>query len=222
MYARNLHLWSGMKIKQEYWANLEKRRKPHHPVIRAFVEPKLNFIKENIRLSKNTKILDVGCGNGFFSYYFEKICDTTGIDFSEKMIKLNPIKKKYVMDAYNLKFKNNSFDVVFCSNLLHHLDNPKKAVKEMIRVSKKYIVVSEPNRNNPFMFLFGLFKRGERSTLKVSSKFLKRFFGEEKIINSTISGLVFPNKTPKRLLPFLKRLDFKQPLGAYCIVIAKK
>lgn len=214
-----------MKLYQKrYWGSekLEKRRKPDHVVIRAFVEPKLNFIKENIKLDKDMRILDVGCGNGFFSYYFEKLCDTTGVDFSEKMISLNPIKKKYVMNAYNLEFKDNSFDVVFCSNLLHHLKNPEKVVKEMVRVSKEYIVLSEPNRNNPFIFLFNLFKKQERGALKFSLKFLKGLLEGKKIMGSIRSGFVFPNKTPKSLLPLLKKFDFKQPLGAYCIIIAKK
>jgi ubiquinone/menaquinone biosynthesis C-methylase UbiE len=61
----------------------------------------------------------------------------------------------------DLKFEDNSFDVVFCHALLHHVDDIDRVIGEMKRVSCKWIVLLEPNRNNPLMFLFSLLIKEE-------------------------------------------------------------
>lgn len=215
-----------MLFQKKYWERkkLEKRRHPSHQVIKAYVVPKINEIRKIISIEKETKLLDVGGGNGFFSYYFDKICDTTCIDYSKKMIKLNPIKKKYVMDANNLKFGDNSFDIVFCHALLHHVDDMKKVIKEMKRVSKKYIVILEPNRNNPLMFMFSLIVKEENKALRFSLSYLKKYIEScgLNIVSSFSYGLIVPNKTPKILLPFFKRFDIRFLLGMTNFIISKK
>lgn len=215
-----------MAYQRKYWERkeLEKRRHPSHEVIREFVTPKIKEIREVVAIDKKTKLLDVGGGNGFFSYYFDKICDTTCVDFSETMIRLNPIKKKYLMDANNLKFKNNSFDIVFCHSLLHHVDNISRVLEEMKRVARKYVVILEPNRNNPLIFLASLMIREENKALKFSLSFLKRQVKSQdlKIICSFSCGLITPNKTPKTLLPLLRLFNFKFFMGATNVVVAKK
>jgi ubiquinone/menaquinone biosynthesis C-methylase UbiE len=134
---------------KEYWEKERNRRSPSHPVIKAFAEPKVHYINRILASRGSRKfnemtLLDVGCGNGFFTYYFEPIYDTYGIDYSEFMLSINPCKKRACGSATDLPFAENSFDIVFCSNLLHHLEEPIDAVREMRRVSRKYVVLSEP------------------------------------------------------------------------------
>lgn len=213
---------------KKFWEDKKriKRRHPNHPVVRAFILPKINFIRKNINLSKNNTLLDVGCGNGFFTYHLAKLCNVTGLDFSKQMLKINPHYKLVHGNAESLPFDNNSFDIAFCSDLLHHLENPEKAIKEMKRVAKEYIVISEPNRNNPLMFLFGLIKKEERKSLRFTKKFLNKICRELDLapIKSLTSGFIYPNKTPniKILLSILKKLNFNQPLGSYVTIIYKK
>lgn len=213
-------------FQKDYWEReeLDERRHPRHVVIKEYVMPKINEIKKIIPIDKNTKLLDVGCGNGFFSYYFEKICDATGIDYSEKMIKRNPAQKKYVMDATNMKFEDNSFDIVFCNAFLHHVDNVNRVIEEMKRVSKKHVVILEPNRNNPLMFLFSLIVEEERKVLKFSLAYLERLVKSNglKLISSFSYGLIVPNKTPKILLPLLKLFNFKCFWGITNFIICEK
>lgn len=213
-------------FQKDYWEREElgERRHPSHIVIKEYVTPKINEIKKIIPIGKNTKLLDVGCGNGFFSYYFEKMCNTTGIDYSEKMILSNPIKKKYLMDATNLKFEDSSFDIAFCHAFLHHVDNANKVVKEMKRVSRKHVVILEPNRNNPLMFLFSLIVKEERKALRLSLAYLERLVKSNglKLISSFSYGLIVPNKTPKVLLPLFKLFNFKFFLGITNFIICEK
>lgn len=213
---------------KEFWENKKraKRRHPNHLVVRAFVLPKIDFIKKNIKISPEDTLLDVGCGNGYFTYHLAKLCDVTGLDFSEQMLKINPHHKLVKGDAENLPFDKNSFNIVFCSNLMHHLKNPKKAIEEMKRVAKNYVIISEPNRNNPLMFLFGLIKKEERNSLRFTKKYLNKMAQKTNLlpVKSFTSGFVFPNKTPKLklLLSILKKFNFNQPFGGYITVIYKK
>ena len=73
-------------------------------------------------------ILDVGCGNGFFTYYFSKLAYTVGIDYSRYMLSINPGALLIQGSALALPFKTDSFDLVFCSNLLHHVKDPEAVV----------------------------------------------------------------------------------------------
>lgn len=216
------------EYQKKFWENQKRsqRRSPKHPVVKAFVLPKIKFITRNINISQKTNLLDVGCGNGFFTYYLAKLINVTGLDFSKQMLKINPHHKLIQGEAENLPFNNDSFDIVFCSDLLHHLNEPIKVIVEMRRVAKNYVIISEPNRNNPLMFLFGLIKKEERGSLKFTKEYLNRICKKQdlKPIRSLTSGLIYPNKTPnnKILLKLLKIFDINNLLGSYITIIYQK
>lgn len=93
-------------------------------------------------------ILDIGCGVGRTMSKFKKFgFKTIGIDNSEASIDFCQKKGLDVilMDASKMNFPNNSFDVVFAEGLLEHFENYEPFVKEMIRVSKKHILLMQPN-----------------------------------------------------------------------------
>ncbi|CAD6492623.1 MAG: Ubiquinone/menaquinone biosynthesis C-methyltransferase UbiE [Candidatus Argoarchaeum ethanivorans] len=169
-------------------------------------------------------ILDVGCGNGFFTYYFSKLAYTVGIDYSRYMLSINPCDLLIQGSALQLPFKTNSFDLIFCSNLLHHVEDPESVVSEMKRVSKKFVILSEPNRNNPLMALFSVLVREERGQLKFSLSYLKKVAISSglNILDACSLGSVVPNKTPLFLLELFKKIDKKSVVGFYSIVLAHK
>jgi len=74
------------------------------------------------------------------------------------------------------------------------------------------------------MFLFGLLKKVERNSLKFSLRYMIQLVTNEglKVVSSITMGAVLPNKTPNALLPYIKKVDGKFPLGFYNIVIAEK
>ncbi len=211
---------------KRYWESGRHadRRHPSHPVISAYVLPKIDIITAFTGLKRSDRLLDVGCGNGYFTFYFDKVCNVCGIDFSDKMLAMNPVKKTLQMDAADLGFEDGSFEVVFCHALLHHVDDIDKVISEMKRVTNKYVVLLEPNRNNPLMFLFSLLKREERGGLRFSLPFLKKIAQDNglKVIAAFSYGMLVPNKTPLFLLPVLKLFNLKLPCGMTNFVIAHK
>lgn len=127
-----------------------------------------NFYSSLISLVKPLlpkTILDAGCGEGFTMDKLskngigEKI---EGIEYSKGVINLG--KKLFPNltfkdgSIYDMPYKGNSFDLVVCTEVLEHLEQPARALQEMLRVSKKYLIVSVPNEP---LFMLGNFLRGK-------------------------------------------------------------
>jgi SAM-dependent methyltransferase len=94
------------------------------------------------------KALEVGCGPGFVMGLLANRFDVTGVDRDEEMI-LKARKgglKVFQADAYDLPFEDDSFDVVYCSFLMLWLKDPIKAISEMKRVAKHWVIcLAEPD-----------------------------------------------------------------------------
>lgn len=194
-----------------------KERNCNHPVVLAFSKPKLDWVKIKTNL-KGKRVLEVGAGNGYFSNILRKLCNLTVLDISSHQLKYNPEKQQYIGSVYKLPFKDDSYDVVLCSNLLHHLDFPQDAVNEMKRVAKTEVIISEPNRNNPILFIGALIKGHERKAIKYSKRYISKMIeksGMNILRHTYIGGMVMPNATPTFMLPFVgakskNRLSFFQ------------
>ena len=125
-----------------------------------------NFFKNLVNLTKAKtvdSILDVGCGEGFTLNRLKENGigkRLEGIEYLQAAIDLG--KKTYPDikitkgNIYELPYKDNSFDLVLCTEVLEHLEKPGDALKELVRVSKKYLVISVPNE--PFFMLAQLIR----------------------------------------------------------------
>lgn len=93
---------------------------------------------------ESSKILDVGCASGWFISQVSQEFPTAscfGIDIYDKAVryatKLYPHIMFNVADAHSLPFKSNSFDVVICTEVLEHVDDPKRILIEIRRILRK-------------------------------------------------------------------------------------
>lgn len=131
-----------------YWEKrsnsfLEQRRQELHSTM---AERWLKEIRRQLPEGKNLRILDVGCGAGFFTVLLSKEGhQVTGIDLTPDMIKNarllaeeeNADCQFQVMDAENPDFPDETFDVIISRNLTWTLPHVSHAYKEWIRVLKK-------------------------------------------------------------------------------------
>src|SRR3989344_7776788 len=149
-----------------------------NPVQKKLIDNFYNHVYRLLKPLKLDSILDVGCGEGITLSKFEKEGigkKLYGIDYSDDALKI--CKKIYPHlnlkkgDIYDIKERNNSYDLVMATEVLEHLDDSEKALKELIRVSKKYVMLSVPNE--PF-FIGANFIRG---------KYLKNFGNHPEHIN---------------------------------------
>ena len=206
-----------------YWEGQRKRRHPSDPIISAFVRPKLDFVLRYIELPPSPQVLDVGCGNGYFTYYLQELGRSIGLDYAAAMLKLNPCSDLVRASTLNLPFPGDTFDVSFCSNLLHHLSEPVAAITEMKRVSKRYVVISEPNRNNPAILALGLVKPEEREGLRFTGSFLLSMAERAglQVLACETMGFVTPNRMPRLVVRLAGRFNAPNPFGAYIVLVAR-
>ncbi|MDA2921837.1 class I SAM-dependent methyltransferase, partial [Patescibacteria group bacterium AH-259-L07] len=96
---------------------------------------------------KNKKIIEIGCGNGYFARLLAKRgADVTAIDLSSKLLTFaiakeehKPLGIKYLIrDAANLRdLKSKSFDIGISNMSLMDIADTESAIKEMSRVLKR-------------------------------------------------------------------------------------
>lgn len=96
----------------------------------------------NLYLSKkeNLKILNIGCGTGANFKILKKFGKVTGIDSSEEALKFchkQEFNNVRLGKAERLDFKNESFDLITVLDVLEHLNDDQKALREFYRVLKK-------------------------------------------------------------------------------------
>lgn len=169
------------------------------------------FLQEIQNLHPDS-VLDVGCGEGFT---LEKLREKgigkklEGVEFLEKAIEIGkkihpkiPITKGTI---YRLPYKDNMFDVVLCTEVLEHLEDPKKALSELERVCKKYAVLSVPNEP---LFMLGNCLRGKN---------LSRFGNDREHIQHWSSG-----RFKKFVETKFKVVKVKRPLPWTMIIAEKK
>ena len=103
-----------------------------------------SLVSEIINSEQKIELLDLGCGTGRFSIPIANRLgySVTGADNSEEMI-LKARKKDVtkqvkwdIQDATSLSYPDASFDAVFMSHLLHHVDNPLEIIEECYRILK--------------------------------------------------------------------------------------
>jgi ubiquinone/menaquinone biosynthesis C-methylase UbiE len=142
------HALDAKAFIQEYWegrsngfADLRKAELNSNKYQRWETE-----IKSKLPNKAGLKILDVGCGCGFFSIMLARLGhQVSGIDITPSMIEQGKIIAEetqatvelLVMDAERLNFEAEIFDVVIARNVTWNLAHPKEAYKEWLRVLKK-------------------------------------------------------------------------------------
>lgn len=112
-----------------------------------------------IDLRKGDRVLDAGCGRGFYLNFLRALypaADVTGIELD---IPLLPVAKRVVPGAavscvnlYQIPFADGSFDKVVFSEVIEHIPDDRQALTELYRVMAPggVLALTTPNANYPF------------------------------------------------------------------------
>ena len=114
------------------------------------------FLALNKYVEEDAEVLDVGFGLGYgLNILAIKAKEVSGVDVDREVydccrgtiVGRNPrLVSLGIYDGYNLPFSDESFDVVTCVDVIEHVEDFNRLIKEMLRVSRKGVFLSTPNR----------------------------------------------------------------------------
>lgn len=131
----------------------------------ACTAPENRFILRQLGDLRGKSLLDLGCGAGENSVYFAmQGAQCVAADYSPGMVDValklaerNQVAiAGRVINAMAIEFPDNTFDIVYASNLLHHIPDPKLAIREMHRVLKPggKACFWDPLKHNPVINVY--------------------------------------------------------------------
>jgi 2-polyprenyl-3-methyl-5-hydroxy-6-metoxy-1,4-benzoquinol methylase len=112
-------------------------------------------------LNSQSRVLDVGCGNGDFLNQVRQFCHclVNGVDISENAVLC--AKRQYGFEVFqgdilSAPFEANSFDLVTCWSCIEHIPNPAQAVKKIFTLCKPsgWLFIKTPNYDSLAAKLF--------------------------------------------------------------------
>jgi ubiquinone/menaquinone biosynthesis C-methylase UbiE len=213
---------------QKYWQRDHGFRRYDDPTVQLFVRQRIEYMRKWLDLGACTRVLDVGCGSGAATVAIGScVPKVWGADRSIHMLETHPLYHSGTLAAaeiLSLPFRENSFDLVYAWEVLHHVSEPEHALIEMARVSRKYVLAAEPNRANPAQFAFALLDREHRWVLRTGLRGMARQFENVglRVVASARGGYIFPNKTPASLARMLAYLPYQSPFGISNWVVGVK
>jgi SAM-dependent methyltransferase len=137
----------------------ETRKKPMKPIVSEIIK--------NLNIEINSKVLDLGCGNGRFKKLLSKDVFYLGLDNSSELIKYAKDQQKGDFRCFDIlsltDLDEDSFDFVFSWAVFHHIPGDKlrkKILNDVCRKTKKNGI-----------FVFSVWKlRKKRGFLKLATK----------------------------------------------------
>lgn len=123
---------------------------------------RVKTIVHGLEIQDQDKILDCGCGEGFYLKIISELssCQLYGFDCDERV--LNHARQELngscvqldQGDIYDLPYQDEEFDKIILSEVLEHLPDDVSALLEVRRVCKPggILLITVPNRNYPFLW----------------------------------------------------------------------
>ena len=123
-----------------------------NPLTRRVFAHFFHTLEDAVRPLQARSILDAGCGEGLVLKMLEPYLGTVrcrAFDANPAEVadaqKNIPFAQPDVGDIYHIPFADKSFELVLCTEVLEHLEDPEAALRELRRVASRYAVLSVPH-----------------------------------------------------------------------------
>ena len=193
--------------------NYEKKRFTRSYRMRRLDRLEKAFALQVVEMLDNgVHIVDIPCGDGRFFDVFSNAKKLTMIDYSENMLAVakekigNAKNVEFIRaDISNLPMPANCAELCFCMRLFHHMEDDRirlTALKELARISKKYVAMSFYNKG--------------------CWRFYRRKLLGKKIRGSYVTFAHFVELASQAGLKFVKRIPRVNTIEPQCLVILDK
>jgi SAM-dependent methyltransferase len=115
------------------------------------LERYLSRLHDQLRICHPRSVLDVGCAEGIVCRALHDLSwqnTWTGCDVRDAALRIAsqiaPHAHWTRANAFNLPFASAGFDLILCAEVLEHVPNPERALRELARVSRRWLLLSVP------------------------------------------------------------------------------
>jgi SAM-dependent methyltransferase len=186
----------------------------------AFVSQAERELLSNLPIVLGSKVLELGCGTGSNLYNLRVInqdFEFTGVDINSEEIELAkqkfPDAQFFIGDAINTHFPDESFDMVFCRDVIHHISISEqvKLIEEMTRLAKVNgkVVVIESNALNFVVWTFGKLVKAEQYLVKSTPRYIVSLIEQVETLNTSNLNVKFVE--PWNFFRFILHYSFGLP-----------
>ena len=124
-----------------------------NPISKTLLKGYFNALEELLRTISFNNVYEAGCGNGYITKFIRNKYNSIAISASDVSENKILVAKEEISNVsfsieniYKLtKQCDNTYDLVIATEVLEHLEHPREALVELIRISKKHIILSVPN-----------------------------------------------------------------------------
>jgi len=123
-----------------------------NPVYRKLMTNFFSSLEKCLREIEFQRVYEAGCGEGYVTAHIAQSrfdIEIHASDISTEVVKqakmLCPNVNFSVGSVYQIDFPTDSFDLVVACEVLEHLETPETAIQELLRVTKRYLLLSVPN-----------------------------------------------------------------------------
>jgi len=194
---------------------------------------------------KDLRLIDIGSSTGIITNHLSKhFCDTVGIDIDENAVKYakenfeNTRLHFFIQDSMDIKFPDNTFDVVNCTHIYEHVPDSHQLMREIFRILKPGGICFF-SAGNRFVLIEGHYKLPLLSVMPkwmahiylrlmgrgkyyyenhLSLWGLKKLVSKFELIDYTRLAIQFPERF--HLVEMVSSGGFKQKLGLFVLKFA--
>lgn len=179
------------------------------------------ILERLLKRLKNFSLVDLGCGDGRFLYILKRkgllknAKEIVGIDIAkeriERLKETVPFAKTFISDVQNLdQIKGDSFDVAISSQVIEHVFDDRKMVKEAFRILKPGGVLYLTTVIKKWYGVWVYWNKG----FKLASSHQREYRSEEEVVN-LLKNVGFKVKTWKSFSLFYPFLDLLLRFSAW-------
>jgi 2-polyprenyl-3-methyl-5-hydroxy-6-metoxy-1,4-benzoquinol methylase len=163
-----LDRWRTLASERGYTSGNLRKHVNRNPAQRLLIDRFLSVVGDLVAEARPSRVLDVGCGEGFTADYLRdrfRNVRIDGIDLSADALRMaravDPRFAGACGSAAALPFAPDAYDLVLCNEVLEHVPDPPAVLAELRRVARAHCVLSVPHE--PWFRLLN-FCRGKNLT----------------------------------------------------------
>ncbi|KYF65317.1 hypothetical protein BE11_30655 [Sorangium cellulosum] len=121
-----------------------------NPVARMLMGGFLGAVTDLYRRVAPRSVLEVGCGEGRLAHHIVTSAPrperfvATDVSLERVAPDVDPLIQFREASVYELPFEDREFDLVVCCEVLEHLEDPARALRELRRVAGRWVIASTP------------------------------------------------------------------------------